>query len=107
MADAHSDASKHMKAYFGVFIALAVFTVLTVSASQMHVSTPMHIGIALAIATFKASLVAAIFMHLKWEKSGWIWISLALCAAFFVVLMCVPTLTASDMPVHTKYGTWG
>ncbi len=107
MADAHSDASKHMKAYFGVFIALAVFTILTVSASRMHVSTPMHIGIALAIATFKASLVAAIFMHLKWEKSGWIWITLAFCAVCFVILMCVPTLTANDMPVHTKYGTWG
>ena len=32
MADAHSDASKHMKAYIGVFIALAVFTILTVTA---------------------------------------------------------------------------
>ncbi len=107
MADAHSDASKHMKAYIGVFIALAVFTVLTVSASRMHVSTPMHIGIALAIAAFKASLVATIFMHLKWEKSAWIWFTLAFCAVCFVLLMCVPVLTANDMPVHTKPGTWG
>ncbi|MCH7993186.1 MAG: cytochrome C oxidase subunit IV family protein [Planctomycetes bacterium] len=107
MAEAHSDASKHMKAYIGVFIALAVFTVLTVTASRVHVSTPMHIGMALAIAAFKASLVAAIFMHLKWEKCTWIWFTLALCAVFFVFLMCLPTLIASDMPVHTKYGTWG
>lgn len=107
MADAHSDASKHMKAYIGVFIALAVFTALTVTASRMHVSKPMHIGIALAIAAFKASLVAAIFMHLKWEKGSWIWFTLALCAVFFVFLMCLPTLIAGDMPVHTKYGTWG
>lgn len=103
---AHSDVSKHVKAYIGVFVALAVFTILTVIASQVHVSTPMHISIALIIAAIKASLVAAIFMHLKWERSASIWWALALCAIFFVVLISLPVLTVAEHPPQAKVGTW-
>ncbi len=107
MSDTHADIRRHVKLYIGVFAALAILTILTVIASRINVSQPAHVTIALSIALLKATLVAAIFMHLKWEKGAWIWIALAFCAVFFVVLMCVPVLTASDMPVHTKYGTWG
>ncbi len=106
MGGAHSDVSKHVKAYIGVFIALAVFTVLTVAAAQIQVSQPMHIAIAMAIAVVKASLVAAIFMHLKWERAGNIWFVLALCAVFFVVLMLLPALTTHDLPPTARMGTW-
>lgn len=107
MADSHADVSKHVKSYIAVFIALAVFTVLTVLASGIEVSTPAHITIALVIAAIKATLVAAIFMHLKWEKGHAIWFVLALCAIFFVLLLFLPVLTTNDLPLAVKHGSWG
>ena len=106
MGGSHSDVSKHVKAYFMVFGALAVFTVLTVLASYVHVSTPMHVGIALLIASIKASLVAAIFMHLKWERGASIWVTLVFCAIFFIVLMVIPAAWAADQIPETHHSTW-
>jgi len=107
MGGAHADVSKHMKAYIAVFVALAIGTILTVAASRIHVSTPAHIGIALTIAVVKASLVAAIFMHLKWESAPSIWWVLLVCVIFFVVLMLLPSLTTHDTPPQVVHGTWG
>ncbi len=66
MADVHVDISRHVKAYIRVFIALAIFTVLTVLASRIELHGSWNVVEALVIAAIKASLVAAIFMHLKW-----------------------------------------
>lgn len=107
MGGSHADISRHVKAYLGVFAALAVFTILTVAASQVHVSTPAHIGIAMVIAVAKAGMVAAIFMHLKWEKAWSIWFVLVLCAFFFAVLMLVPVLTANEAMPGVLHGSWG
>ena len=107
MSDAHADVSKHVRSYIIVFVTLAVLTVVTVLAAQVDISHWGNISLALAIATVKASLVAAIFMHLKWERSAWVWFSLLLCAFFFVVLMTLPTLSVSDHPPGVKMGTWG
>ena len=106
MADGHADISKHVKIYIGVLVALLVFTVLTVMAAQLHVSNLAHIAIALLIAVVKGSLVAAVFMHLKWEKSISIWWSLAICAIFFFALLLLPLLTMADM-ANAQPGTWG
>ena len=107
MGASHADVSKHVKLYIGVFVALAVFTVLTVAASTQDFGGSWNVVVALSIATVKASLVAWIFMHLKWERSQSIWWLLALCAVFFVVLMAVPVLTVNDLPPQTKLGSWG
>ena len=104
----HADVSKHVKAYLFVLAALALGTILTVVAAQIHVSTPAHIGIALLIAVVKASLVAAVFMHLKWERSIAIWWSLLFCAFFFFMLLLVPMLTMQDMDSpHVHHSIWG
>ena len=107
MADSHADVSKHVKAYIGVFVALAILTVLTVYASTVDFGGSTNVVIALVIAVCKASLVAAIFMHLKWEKTPSIWWALALCAVFFVVLMVLPLVTLRDLPPGVKLGSWG
>ena len=107
MSDSHVDVSKHVKLYIGVFVALAVLTVLTVAVSTVDFGGSTNVVIALVIATCKASLVAAIFMHLKWEKTPVIWWTLAICAAFFVVLMVVPLVTLRDLPPGVKLGSWG
>jgi caa(3)-type oxidase subunit IV len=106
MGDSHADVSKHVRVYLAIFGGLALFTVLTVIASRVHVSTTLHILIALAIATLKASMVAAVFMHLWWEKGKSIWWTLLLCAAFFAALMLLPSLTVFELPPQAQFGTW-
>lgn len=59
----------HTKLYLGVGGALFACTALTVGLSYIHFGTEsMNIFMGLLLATFKASLVAAIFMHLKGER---------------------------------------
>ena len=52
---------------FGVFGALIVLTVVTVLASYVDFGG-LNIWIAIAIAAVKATLVALVFMHLKWDR---------------------------------------
>lgn len=106
MSSAHADISKHVKAYVGVFAALAVLTILTVAVSRVHFSGSGNVVVALLIAAFKASLVAAIFMHLKWEKAPSIWWVLAVCALFFVVLILLPVLSVGELPPQAQHGMW-
>jgi cytochrome c oxidase subunit 4 len=106
MGDAHADISKHVKAYLRVFAVLAILTVVTVAVSRIHFSGAGNMVIALVIAAFKASLVAAIFMHLKWEKAPSIWWVLALCAIFFLALIFLPVLTTELLPPQAQQGMW-
>lgn len=106
MADGH-DISKHVKAYVAVFVALAVFTVVTIVVAQIHIQPPWNVVVALLIATVKATLVVVIFMHLKWDRFISIWAVLGLCAVFFVVLMLLPVLIANDLPPQVHHGIWG
>ena len=106
MNDAHAEVNKHVKIYIAVFAALACFTIITVAASRVDLGAGVNVGVALLIAAFKASLVAAIFMHLKWEKSISIWWMLGICGLFLVVLMLVPVLTSIDTPPGVTKGIW-
>lgn len=75
---------------------LLVCTVITVIISWLPIKTVAAIvALGLLVATFKASLVAAIFMHLNNEKKIIYW-TLILCAALFVPLILLPVLTTSD-----------
>lgn len=94
----HSDPAevkKTVRKYLMVGAALFVFTVITVAANQIHFAVPIAITVAIIIASLKGSMVAAVFMHLSHEKK-WIYGSLILTAAFFIVLMLIPLLTMSD-----------
>jgi len=107
MSDSHADFSKHAKLYLGVFAVLFVLTILTVLASRVHFGGAGNIIVALLIAVCKASLVAAVFMHLKWEKTAWIWWPLVICAFFFVILMAIPGLTVSEASARAPhYSSW-
>jgi len=107
MGDSHADISKHVKLYIGVFAALFVLTIATVLVSRIEFGSVGHVVVALAIAVLKATLVAAVFMHLKWEKAGWIWWPLAICAFFFVLLMTVPGLTVGESKARAPhYSSW-
>ena len=86
---------EHIKGYLTIFGALAVLTILTVTASYLDVSSSEAIFLALTIATIKASLVAGYFMHLITEKQTIVWI-LILTFFFFLVLMFFPLITVTD-----------
>jgi cytochrome c oxidase subunit 4 len=83
---------KQTRTYVGVFIALAIGTILTVAVSYFHLPVALAILIALAIASFKGSLVAAFFMHLSHERKVIYWL-LLLTVVFFLALMFIPSLT--------------
>jgi caa(3)-type oxidase subunit IV len=94
----HADVEavrKSVRTYMMIGGALLVFTAITVAANLLHLSVPAAITLALIIASIKASMVAAVFMHLNHEKR-WIYGSLLLTVAFFIVLMSVPLFTLMD-----------
>ena len=93
------DISKHVRVYLMVFGALAFLTIVTVSASYLHLSIPAAIGLAMLIATIKGSLVAAYFMHLISERFM-LYSILILCAIFFAALMLLPVVTTHEMVGH-------
>src|SRR5947208_16919818 len=94
----HSDPAevkKSVRSYITVFVALMVFTVITVVASRFHFAVPIAITVALIIAALKGSMVAGVFMHLSHEKRA-IYGALLLTIVFFIVLLFVPLLTNLD-----------
>jgi cytochrome c oxidase subunit 4 len=93
--DHAADIDKHVRIYITVFVALMVLTVITVAISRVHLPLPMAVTVALIVALVKGSLVACYFMHLISEKKL-IYAVLLLTAAFFVVLLALPTLTHSN-----------
>lgn len=99
MSDSHSpqEIAKHVRLYIGIFLALLVGTIVTVGMYYVHFdSVPVTIGVALVIATIKASLVAAVFMHLSAERKL---IYGVLCVTvFFCTGLMFLTLWATNDP---------
>jgi cytochrome c oxidase subunit 4 len=57
------------KRTFGVvYVALVFLTILTVAVSRLDFGS-FNLFIALAVAALKASLVMAVFMHLRWDTA--------------------------------------
>jgi cytochrome c oxidase subunit 4 len=81
---------KSMRLYVMIFVALALLTGLTVFACfGLKLPPGPTIAVAMVIATIKASLVAAVFMHLLSERKV-IHALLAITAAFFLLLIWLP-----------------
>ncbi len=89
------EIKKVTKIYLLVFGALAVLTVVTVSASKLEVGIVGAVAIALLIASVKGSLVAGFFMHLVHAEKIIYWV-LLLCAVFFAALLFLPILVHSN-----------
>ena len=83
---------KHLGQYYVVFVALLCLTAITVGVSYLRLNRPLAITVALVIATVKAALVAGVFMHLISEKKV-IYAVLILTAAFFLLVLLLPSLT--------------
>ncbi len=99
------DIKAHVRIYMLVFGTLMLLTFVTVAVSYLHMPVIPAVTVALVIASFKASLVAAFFMHLKGEKQIIFW-SLYLTAVFFVLLFALPMWTEGDHIVGTRPSEW-
>ncbi|MBI2119767.1 MAG: cytochrome C oxidase subunit IV family protein [Elusimicrobia bacterium] len=73
------------KTYLTVFGTLAVLTLLTVGVSYLHLNRAGAITVALLVAGIKVSLIAAFFMHLKFEKK--VIHGIFYTALFFVLIL--------------------
>jgi cytochrome c oxidase subunit 4 len=89
------EVQKSIRKYLTIGVMLLVFTAVTVAANRFHLAVPAAITVALIIAAMKGSMVAAVFMHLSYERK-WIYGALVLTVVFFIVLMFVPILTITD-----------
>ncbi len=89
------EIDKRVRSFFIIGGSLLILTVLTVGVAYVNLPMVAAVTVALVIASFKASLVAAVFMHLIAEKKL-IYAVLLLTVAFFFVLLFVPLLTDWD-----------
>lgn len=99
----HDTAAHHVhggpKAYAATLAALLVLTAITVFVAQFDFGS-VNVVVALVIATIKASLVALIFMHLRWDKplNAIIAVSGFLFLALFL-MFCITDVDSREHPV--------
>ncbi len=79
------------KPYLQVFIALAVLTIVEVAIGTIDTS-PGKVAVLLLLAIAKAALVAAIFMHVRYEKNPASIIIVAFIVPLFGALLLSATI---------------
>jgi|688.fasta_scaffold75407_4 caa(3)-type oxidase subunit IV len=108
MADTPEAVKKSIRTYLFIGSLLFVFTVVTVAVASyefldfgIHGFDWVDAIIGLAIASFKATLVAAVFMHLNHEKKAIYWI-FGSGIVFVIGLFGLIGLAKWD-PIHDPY----
>jgi cytochrome c oxidase subunit 4 len=99
------------RVYVAVFLALLVFTFLTVAAARVDlgepevggVRVPLNVMVAVAIAVVKATLVVLYFMHVKYSGR----LVQIVVASAFVFLAILLVITLSDYWSRSWLGTPG
>jgi cytochrome c oxidase subunit IV len=93
----HDENHSHAGTYFTVFIALCVFTGMSIVADLLHFSNPMVTrALVMSIATAKALCVMMYFMHLKFERA---WKYLLLIPTG-ILAMALPFALFPDVGAH-------
>ncbi len=91
-AQAHAATADHvphvlpLKSYLGVWLSLLALTALTVGVSYLDFGS-WNILVAVAVATVKAGLVAAVFMHLAFEKRKFNAVVFLLSLVFLAIML--------------------
>lgn len=83
--------------YLGIFGALLVLTVITVAVAQVDLG-PFALPVAMLVAVVKATLVAAVFMHLWFDNK----LNLMVFIVTLLFLAIFITLTAFDLLTRTE-----
>ena len=86
-----------LKVYFGVWAALTMLTVITVAVSYVDFGG-FNIVMALFVAFIKATLVAAFFMHLKYDSK----LNTVVFGSSLIFLSIFFFLTFADMSTRGK-----
>ena len=91
----HDHSGPHvlsMKLLTGTFVALLVLTALTVYTGSREMFG-FDLALAMVIATVKATLVALIFMHLKWDRpfNGYMFLVAVLFVGLFLAYTVLDT----------------
>jgi cytochrome c oxidase subunit 4 len=87
----------HFGTYFTVFLALCVFTLMSIGADYLQFSNHNVTRVlVLAIATAKALCVMMYFMHLKFERA-WKYL---LLAPTLILASAIPFALAPDVGMH-------
>jgi len=100
MSDNHEHAGPSFQAYMYVFYALCVFTGLSFVFNELArhdiISHKASVGAIVIVAIIKASLVAAIFMHLKFDIGKLYCIILPVCVVtvMMVIILSIDTTLA-------------
>ena len=112
MADQHHDehAGPSFQTYLYVFYALTICTALSFVANWTLGQNHTSAGIILAVAVVKATLVAAIFMHLKfdWGKLYCIILPVCVVTVMMVIILSIDQTLAwhaypeSAVPLYDK-----
>ncbi|GAB4324544.1 MAG: hypothetical protein Kow0059_20220 [Candidatus Sumerlaeia bacterium] len=93
---AHSHAAAHAPVPYGVFVlvwlALVIFTGLTVAVAGVHLAW-LSVPVALAIACAKATLVLLYFMHIRYEDRLFV----MFLGIAFATITVILVLTFSDV----------
>lgn len=79
-----------VKPYILVFIGLGILTGLTVLLSYMGLPHNIAIALAILIATIKCTLIGAFFMHLRFERRGFVF--LIISALLLVAVLITPLI---------------
>lgn len=98
--DAHGYGPHHVtssKVFFNVLVTLLFLTVITVAASRVDFGAA-NLLIAMLIASVKASLVIAIFMHVKWDTA----INKIVFLSSFLFLSLLMIFTLSDQATRGR-----
>lgn len=74
-----------VRLYTLVFLGLGALTLLTVGLSYLHLPHRVAIPLAIAIATTKCTLIASVFMHLKWDSK--VFRALLFLGLFFILFL--------------------
>ncbi|HEY3445851.1 MAG TPA: cytochrome C oxidase subunit IV family protein [Myxococcales bacterium] len=83
-----------LKSYLGVWLALLGLTALTVGVSYLDFGS-WNILVAIGVATLKAGLVAAVFMHLAYEKRKFNAVVFLLSLIFLAIMFGLTFLDTS------------
>lgn len=94
----HAEHVLPLRVYFGVFAALLVLTAVTVIIAKFHFGA-FNLIVAMAVAAVKASLVALIFMHLKYDNKVYmlIFVSSIVFLAIFIIFTMSDTMTRGNV----------
>ena len=94
-----------LKMLVGVFLALVVLTVMTVTASNLNFGS-YNLVVAIAIAVVKASLVVLYFMHLRYDNpfNAIVFVGCLIFVALFMFLSLTDTTAYHASVIHGQAG---